>query len=177
MSFTPYSVYDARMPKLKPGFFLSIAGKFYQIMAVRNNRQPVDLALAYAEGAPLILNAAVAAAYAALHGNLTGGRVTQIQYFALTTGIDVLLRWGTEPLLSKWVNVYIDSAGAGLTNPLQIDRWSYDPEMRLAVIKVVGAQILWLELIEYEVVPWEKTPPKKYLKILASGHAVFVEAG
>lgn len=87
------------------------------------------------------------------------------------------MKWGTEPLFSKVQNLYIGSNHAALTNPLQLDRWSYDPEMRLAVIKLVGAQTLWLEIIEYTVVAWDKTPPKRYLKILADGQAVFVEAG
>jgi len=125
----------------------------------------------------LILNVTTSNIYEALHGNLEVGRVIQIQYFALTTTIDTLLKWGTNPLLSKWRTVYINSNGAGLTNPLQIDRWSYDREMRLAVVKAIGAQILWLEIVEYEVQAWEGNPPKKFLKILENGEAVFIEAG
>jgi len=177
MAFVPYAIYEPRLPKLRPGFFMNIAGKFYQIMDVRNNRQPVDLAGAYTESSPLILNSTTNVIYEALHGNMEVLRVIQLQYFALTTTLDTLLRWGTNPLLSKWRNVYINSNGAGLTNPLQIDRWSYDREMRLAVVKAVGAQTLWLEIVEYEVTSWDKTPPKKYLKILENGDAVFVEAG
>lgn len=177
MSFVPYSIYEPRLPKLRPGFFMNIAGKFYQISAVRNNRQSVDIGLAYALNAPLILNSQTLNAYEGLHGNLETGRVVQLQYFSLTSLIATLLQWGVNPLLSKWRNVYIDSNGAGLTNPLQIDRWSYHPEMRLGVVKDVGAQTLWLEIVENEVISWDKTPPKKYLKILETGEAVFVEAG
>lgn len=177
MSFIPYAIYEPRLPKLRPGFFMNIAGKFYQISGVRNSRQTVDLAAAYTLNAPLILNSTISATYEALHGNMTAGRVVQLQYFALTSAIDTLLQWGVNPLLSKWRNVYINTTGAGLTNPLQIDRWSYDVEMRLGVVKAVGAQTLWLEIVEYELVPWDKTPPKKYLKILETGEAVFVEAG
>ena len=177
MAFVPYSTYDVRLPKLKAGYFLNIGGKFYQIMAVRDNRQPIAIDAEYTFSAPRILNTTTSNAYDALHGNLEVGRVVQLQYFALTTDVDVLLRWGTEPLLSKWLNIYIDSNGAGVSNPLQIDRWSYDKEMRLEVVKAAGAQTLWLEIVEYEVNAWTATPPKEYLKILDNGHAVFVRAG
>jgi len=177
MSFVPYSLYDVRLPKLRPGYFLNIGEKFYQIMTVMNNRQNIDIAAAYTETSQLILNVTTNNVYEALHGNITTCRVVQLQYFALTTTVDVLLRWGTEPLLSKVRPLYINSNGAGLTNPIQIDRWSHDPEMRLAVIKAAGAQVLWLEIVEYEVVPWTRTPPKEYLKILENGQAVFVRAG
>jgi hypothetical protein len=177
MSFVPYGIYDVRLPKLKPGYFINAAGKFYQIMTVMNNRQSIDLALGYTESAPLILNVTVSNTYEALHGNIATGRVVQLQYFALTTTVDVLLRWGTLPLLSNVRNIYVNSNSAGLTNPIQIDRWSHDREMRLAVIKAAGAQVLWLEIVEYEVVEWTKTPPKEYLKILDNGQAVFVRAG
>ncbi len=147
MAFVPYAIYEPRVPKLKPGFFMNIAGKYYQIMDVKNNRQPVDLtAAAFTDTSPLILNTTTNNIYEALHGNMTVGRVIQLQYFALTSAlVDILFKWGTNPLLSKWRNLYINANGAGLTNPLQIDRWSYDPEMRLAVVKGVGAQTLWLE--------------------------------
>jgi len=177
MSFVPYGIYDVRLPKLKPGYFLNIAGKFYQIVTVMNNRQQVSIAGAYSEGSPLVLNTTTSSAYSPLNGNIDTGRVVQLQYFALTTAIDVLLRWGTEPLLSRATPLYINSNGAGLTNPLQIDRWSYNIEMRLAVVKGAGAQVLWLEVVEYEVTEWKKTPPKEYLKILENGQAVFVKAG
>ena len=176
MSFVPYSIYEPRLPKLKPGFFLNISGKFYQIMSVRNNRQSISIDGAYAEPGRA-LNASTDNTYEALHGNIDVGRVVQIQYLALTTTQDVLFRWGTEPLLSRWRPLYINSNGAGLTNPLQVDRWSFDESMHIKVVKDAGSQTLWLEIIEYEVTPWEKTPPKKYLKILPNGHAVFVEAG
>jgi len=181
LSFQPYTIYDARLPKLKPGFFFEIGGKFYQIMIVRNNRQNFAIPAAYAEPG-LILNTTTGAVYEALHGNIDMGRITQIQYVALAANAALcLFRWGTEPLLSGVRNVYIDDTHASLTHPLQVDRWSYDPEMRLAVIKVadgVGeATVLWFEVVEYTVTEWGKTPPKKYLKILPNGQAVFVEAG
>jgi len=155
-----------------------IQGKFYQIIMVRGNRQDVsDIAGALADpGRPL--NAATSAAYEGLHGNLTVARVVHIQYVGVANAAPtVLLKWGTEPLFSKWVNLYIGNNHAPLDHPMQVDRWSNDPEMRIAVIKGAGAQTLWFEIVEYEVVVWDKEPPKRYLKILANGQAVFVEAG
>jgi len=177
--FSPYSVYEARIPKLKPGFFLQIGDKFYQIVLVRNNRQQITLdAGAVAEPGSL-LNDSVTAhpEYATLHGNLEQGRVVNIQYLALTTTVDILFRWGTEPLLSGWYPLYMDFDSANRLAPLQVDRWSYDREMRLQYVKGVGAQTLWVEVVEYEIQLWTKTPPKRYHKILANGQAVFVEAG
>ena len=193
MAFQPYSIYDARLPKLKPGFFLEIAGKFYQIMVIRNNRQLVQMragtpigAGAHVEpGYPL--NAGSDAQYEALHGAIDNERVIQIQYLSLTVAAEeqvvpptipyILLRWGTEPLFSKVRPLYIDGNHASRTSPMQVDRWSYSTEMRLSVVKEAGNQDMWLEIIEYTVVLWKKTPPKRYLKILANGEAVFVEAG
>ena len=186
-SFRPYSIYDARLPKLRTGFFMEIAGKFYQVMEVRNNRQvvtpgetedPPNNTQAYTTDPGLVLNATTNAMYEALHGNITVGRVTQIQYVSLTQATPtVLLKWGTEPLLSSIRNLYIGSNHAPLTNPLQVDKWSYDREMRISLLKATGVQLIWLEIIEYIAVLWKKEPPKTYLKILANGHAVFIQAG
>ena len=193
MAFQPYSIFDARLPKLKPGFFLEIAGKFHQIVVVRNNRQLVAMRAGTPIGAGAhadpgyALNVTSNAQYTSLHGAIDLERVIQLQYVSLTVAAAdgvipptipwILLRWGTEPLFSKIVALYIDANSASLTNPLQLDRWSYNPEMRLAVIKAAGVQDMWLEIVEYAVTLWAKTPPKKYLKILANGQAVFVEAG
>ena len=193
MAFQPYSIFDARLPKLKPGFFLEIAGKFHQIVVVRNNRQLVAMRAGTPIGAGAhvdpgyVLNVTSNAQYESLHGNIDTERVVQIQYISLTVaagaGVEpptipwTLLRWGTEPLFSRVRNLYIDAQSASLTNPLQVDRWSYNPEMRLAVIKAAGNQDMWLEIVEYAAKLWAKEPPKRYLKILANGQAVFVEAG
>ena len=180
MAFEPYDIYDARLPKLKPGFFFEIAGKFYQVMVVRSNRQEVDDARIDADNSTdpgLILNTTTNNVYEALHGNIGVGRVIQIQYISAETALDVLLKWGTEPLFSKWRNITINSNFAGLAHPMQVDRWSYSVEMRMSVIKDAGDQDLWFEIVEYEVIQWTKEPPRRYLKILANGQAVFVEAG
>ena len=193
MAFQPYSIYDARLPKLKPGFFLEIAGQFWQIVVVRNNRQLVAMRAGTPIGAGAhvepgyVLNVSSNAQYQSLHGEIDLERVVQLQYLSLTVAAAdgvippaipwILLRWGTEPLFSKVVPLYIDANSASLTNPLQLDKWSHNKEMRLSVIKAAGNQDMWLEIVEYTVTLWTKTPPKRYLKILANGQAVFVEAG
>jgi len=178
MAFVPYTIYAPRLPILKAGFFFSIGGKFHQIVEVRPNRQDVDIAGAYPTEPGLVLNVTTSNLYEVLHGDIALERVVHLMYLALTAATPtVLFRWGTEPLLSKWRAYYIGSNHAGLTNPLTVDRWSYDKEMRIALLKAAGAQTLWLETLEYAAQIWEKEPPKKYLKILANGQAVFVEAG
>ncbi|GAI93696.1 unnamed protein product, partial [marine sediment metagenome] len=79
------------------------------------------------------------------------------------------------PLGSKWVNIAYDSAVAAVDAPVEVDRWSYDPELRLAYTKAAGAQTVYFEMVEYEVKATELTP-KRYLKILPNGQAVFIDA-
>lgn len=176
MSFNPYQVYASRLPVLKPGHFIKAAEKMYQITTVRHNRQPIALAVgAVAAGSPTALNEDTNAVYAALHGKLEVGRIVQLQYLALTTAIAVILRWMLVPFGSRWVNINYDSTVAGIASPVEADRWSYDKEMRLAYSKAAGAQTLWLEIVEYEVKA-TAIKPKRYLKILPNGQAVFIEA-
>lgn len=179
MAFNPRVIYEPRLPKLRPGFFIQIGAKFYQIQDVRENNQFVDLVLGYADTAPLIINSTTNAIYQGMTGNVDQSRVIHIQYLALTTAIGVLLRWGTDPLLSKWINIYLTANAAGLTNPLTVDRWSYGIEMRFSASTagVAGAQLLWFNIVEYTVVAYDGTPPKKFLRILDNGMAVFIEAG
>jgi len=177
MSFVPYTIYGAKLPILKAGFFFAISDKFHQIVEVRPNRQDFDIGAAYPDPG-LILNVTTGAIYEALHGSIDLGRVVHLMYLALTAAAPtVLFRWGTEPLLSRWRAFNIGSNHAGLTNPLTVDRWSYDKEMRMALIKLIGAQTLWLETVEYATQVWAEEPPKQYLKILPNGQAVFVKAG
>jgi len=175
MAFQPYQIYKSELPRLKPGHFINIGSKFYEVTAVRNNRQPFDFATA----TEVILNSSTSSIYEAMHGAVDMGRIVHLHYVAvINEAPDVLLKWGTEPLLSKWRNIQIDSNSANRQTPLVIDRWSYDKEMRISVTPAAAAaQTLWFENVEYEVEVWEKTPPKRYLKILANGHAVFMEAG
>ncbi len=174
MSFQPFVIYSSRLPYLKPGHFIKAAEKMYQVVVARHNRQPIALdAALITTDAPL--NAGADEAYQALHGKLDVGRIVQMQYLALTTGVDVVFKWMKEPLGSKWVNITYDSAVAAVDAPVEIDRWSYDPELRLAYTKAAGAQTVYFEMVEYEVKATKLTP-KRYLKILPNGQAVFIDA-
>ncbi len=159
---------------MKPGHFIKAAEKMYQITVVRHNRQTIALSAAE-EKTEIPLNTTTDEAYQALHGHLDVGRITQMQYLALTTDIDVILYWMKEPLGSKWVKIAIDSGVAEVDAPVEVDRWSYNKEQRLAYTKDAGAQTAYFEMVEYEVKA-TTLKPKRYLKILPNGQAVFIEA-
>jgi len=173
-TFKPYVIYASRLPVLKPGHFIKAAEKMYQIVVVRHNRQVIVL-LAAAAATDIPLNSTTSEAYQALHGGLDVGRITHMQYLYLTTAVDTVLKWMKEPLGSKWVNIVYNNAIAEADAPVEVDRWSYDKELRLAYTKLVGAQTLYVEMVEYEVK--ETTlAPKRYVKILTNGQATFIEA-
>lgn len=177
MTFAPYVIYSSRLPVLKPAHFIKAADKMYQAYVVRKNRQTLALnAAAVLATAPVVLSEDTLPAFAAMHGKLDVGRIVHLQYMALTTGIDTTFLWGIDPLWSKWVALAIDSALAQVAAPMEVDRWTYDKEMRLAYYKDVGAQTLYLEVVEYEVKATALTP-SRYLKILPNGQATFIEAG
>ncbi len=174
MSFRPFVIYASRLPVLKPGHFIKAAEEMYQIVVVRHSRQPIELsAVAVTEAIPL--NADTDEAWAALHGHLKVGRIVQIQYLALETDVDVVFRWMLEPLGSKWANITYNNVVAHREAPVEVDRWSYDKEMRLAYTKAVNDQTMYVEMVEYEVKA-TALKPKKYLKILPNGQATFIEA-
>jgi len=174
LSFQPFVIYSSRLPVLKPGHFIKAAEKMYQVVVARHNRQPITLNAGVVT-TDIALNLSTDEAYQALHGKLDVGRIVQIQYLALTTGVDVVWKWMKEPLGSKWVNITYDSAVAAVDAPVEVDRWSYDTELRLAYTKLVGAQTVYFEIVEYEVKATTLTP-KRYLKILPNGQAVFIDA-
>ncbi len=171
-TFKPFVIYASRLPVLKAGHFIKAAEKMYQIVVVRHNRQPIPINEA-ADAVPL--NEDTDPTYAALHGNIGVGRIVQMQYLALTTAVYVVFRWMLEPLGSKWVNIAYNNAVAEDDAPVEVDRWSYDKEMRLAYTKIVGDQTMYVEMVEYEVKA-TTLKPKRYLKILPNGQAVFIEA-
>lgn len=117
--------------------------------------------------------------YAALHGNLKVGRIVHICYIACGTANDVLLKWMIEAMASHWVNVNVNNTVYGLSNPWEIDRWSYDEEMHIKYTLAALAQTLYVEVVEYEVVEYTKalTAGQQFLKILANGQARMAEYG
>jgi len=172
MSFKPYTIYSAKLPVLKVGHLIKIGDKIYQVAAVRINRQKFTETGPITE--PKALNSATDAKYEGLHGNLEVGRVVHIQYLGFGTTTDTIPYWGTEPLGSKWVRIAFNSEVAPVDAPLEVNRWSYDKEMRLAItIAASASQDLYFEIAEYEVVEYTKALVKGqvYLKILPNGHA------
>ncbi len=175
MSFEPYDIYAQRLPVLKPGHFIKAAEKMHQIFVVRRNRQAIALSAAL-EATAIPLNTDTNENLQALHGALSVGRITHMQYLGMSADINTIFRWGTEPLGSKWVEINYDSIVAARDHPAEVDRWSHNKEMRLAYTKAIGALTVYFEMIEYEVKA-TALKPTRYLKILPNGQAAFIEAG
>lgn len=171
--FSPYTTYKVAYPALKPGYIIKIADRFYIVITVRNNRPTI--AITGAKATKYTLDLSNSSTFEQLHGELKKNRIVHLQYLAIDTGNTPNLYWGTEPLLSKDVDGTISTTVAGLTNPIGIDRWSYDPAMRLAIIQT-ATQNYYFEILEYEVVPYEGTPTKPYLQIFANGQAILIES-
>jgi len=171
-AFKPYTIYGAKLPVLKVGHLIKVGEKMYQVSVVRPNRQK------FTETGPITeakaLNSTTDEKYEALHGSIDVGRIVNIQYLAFGTTTDTVPYWGTDPLGSKWVKIAFNSNIAGLDAPLEVNRWSYDKEMRLAItIAASASQDLYFEIVEYEVVEYTKALVKGqvYLKILPNGQA------
>ena len=171
MAFVPYQIQADRLPKLRKGHVLKIGTGFYSIVEVRRDRKTLTENAVLAEQA---LDVNYNAAYANLHGSLELKRVVHLQYISHTTAIPCMYRWITEPLLSAWVMDTLDFVLAGIANPYEIDKWSFDVSMALVLTKIVGAQVMYVELMEYKVEAWKGTgTPKAYLELDAMGEAVF----
>jgi len=171
--FTPYTTYRVHYPALKPGYIIKIGDKFYQVITARNNRPKI--AISGAQTAKVVLYLTTVAQYEQLHGEMKKNRIVHLQYVSIDQAQTVNMYWGTEPLFSKDYDDTVDTTRAGLTNPIGIDRWSYDPSMNLS-IKQAGTQNYYFEIMEYEVIPYEGTPPRPYLHIMANGQAILVES-
>jgi len=149
----------------------------YQVSVVRSNRQTVPLTPSSTDAS--LREATATPQYAALHGKIDVGRIVHICYIACGTANDVLLKWMTDPMASHWVNININNTVFGLANPWEIDRWSYNEEMHIKYTILAVAQTLYVEVVEYEVVKYEKalTQGQQFLKILANGQARMAEYG
>ena len=169
--FSPYQVYASRLPQLKPGHFFKAGDKYYQVVAVRRNRQRITISGAQENYA---LNVSTNTSYEALHGKLDKNRIVHIQYVAVENdGVETTFYWGTLPLFSKDGKLTINSKVAGLSNPMEVDRWSYDDSMYLKLDQT-GTQTYIFECVEYEVKEYPYQP-KMYLHLMANGHGIFVE--
>jgi hypothetical protein len=172
MSFKPYTIYGAKLPVLKVGHLIRAGDKMYQVSVVRPNRQKFTETGVIAEKA---LNTTTDEKYQALHGSLEVFRIVNIQYLAFGTATDTIPYWQKEPIGSKWVKIAFNSTLAGLDAPLEVNRWSYDKELRMSItIEGVGqSQDLYFDIVEYEVVEYTKalTKGQLYLKIFPNGQA------
>jgi len=172
--FSPYTVYKVAFPFLRPGYLIKVGDKYYMVITARNNRPIVTLTGAQTKF-DLDIGQSSPAGLECMAGELKKNRIVHIQYVAIDTANTPTLYWGTEPLLSKDVEVTLSTTMAGLTNPIAVDRWSYDPSMRLLVTQS-ATQNYYFEIMEYEVTPYEGVPDRPYLQIMANGQAILVES-
>jgi len=171
--FSPYTIYKVAFPFLKPGYIVKIGDKFYIVITARNNRPKA--AVTGAKTTKYTLDLSNGAAYEQLHGELKKNRIVHLQYVAIDAANTPNIYWGTEPLMSKDYDDTMDTTRMGITNPIAVDRWSYDPSMRLSVIQT-ATQNYTFEIMEYEVTPYEGTPERPYLQIFANGQAILIES-
>lgn len=175
--FTPTTIYETRLPELKPGHILHIGPDFskgfYQVTTVRHN--PKDVALTGAK-TDYRLYITTDASYESLHGSLERNRIVHIQYVsAANSAPKTKWYWGTQPLLSKDVDEEITGVQMAMNRPLKVDRWSYDSAMHLYLTQDTD-QTYYFEVVEYTIVGYPGKPKTPYLHIMANGQAVFVEA-
>jgi hypothetical protein len=172
--FSPYTVYKVAFPFLRPGYLIKVGDKYYMVITARNNRPIVTLTGAQTKF-DLDVGQSSPAGLECMAGELKKNRIVHIQYVAIDTANTPTLYWGVEPLLSKDVEVTLSTTMAGLTNPIAVDRWSYDPSMRLLITQT-ATQNYYFEIMEYEVTPYEGVPDRPYLQIMANGQAILVES-
>jgi len=143
------------------------------IITVRDNRKLIAVTGAQATKYPLYQT--TAAAYESLTGNLQKNRIVHLQYVAVDQGsVTSELFWGTEPLQSKDVDDTFTSITANVSNPLAVDRWSYDTSMYLS-LEQTNTQNYYFQIYEYEVVAYTGEPPRPYWQLMANGQSILVE--
>lgn len=169
--FKPYDVYATRLPVLKPGHLLKIGDKFYQVIVVRRNRKKV--AVSGAKTSKYIFYTTTGEEFTPMVGNLNTNRVVHLQYVSIDQDTNTVFYWGAEPLLSKDRAETLQTWGANLLAPLEIDRWSFDEAMNLQITQA-DSQNYYFEIIEYEVVAYAGTPTRPYLYVMPNGQAIFV---
>lgn len=115
-------------------------------------------------------------AYKQVSGNLDTERIVHLQYLGALDTNDALLYWMKDPLFSPEVDSTVNSTIAPDTNPLRLDKWSYDQSMFMAVTAAAAVNHQFIvETVNYLVDPLKGKPPQKYLEITVEGNATFVE--
>ncbi len=173
MSFQPYSIYSPQLPILKPGHYINIGTKFFLIVVARRARVVKDLLAS--QSTKKSLNVEGGSGNENVSGNLTVGRVINLQYASLNGAGDIHLFWLEDPLMSKWVDDVLNTTLGPMTNPLIIDRYTYAQEMHLKYTSGVTVPDLYIDLVEYQVAEVEEEPTM-YLQILPTGQATFIES-
>ena len=174
--FTPFTSYRVHFQALRPGDKIKIQDKFYMIITAREDRPEFNITGAQTKlDLDVSQNQTTTPGSECMAGLLAKNRIVHIQYVSVDTDVPTQLYWGTEPLMSKDVDLAlgIDNERAGLTNPLIVDRWSYDTAMRLSVSQP-STQNYYFEIMEYEVTPFLGIPDRPYLQIMANGQAIMV---
>ena len=171
MSFSPYINYKVALPDLAPGNLIKIKDTYYMVITVRENRKTVTITGSQTK-LPLALDGA--ASYENLAGNMNKNRLVHIQYVAIDQANTPELFWGTEPLQSKDVDDTMSTVTAGISNPMQVNRWSYDQAMRMLVSQSATQDYYFL-IKEYEIIAYAGTPNRPYTQIMANGQAIRVE--
>jgi hypothetical protein len=170
-AFTPYTNYRTAMPWLEPGNIIKIQQSLYMVVTVRHNRKTVALSGAQTK---LALAVDSGTTYESLTGNLQKNRIVHLQYVAIDQENTPEFFWGTQPLQSKDVDDTMSTTTASLSNPLPVNRWSYDSSMRLLVTQS-ATQNYYFEIVEYEIVAYAGSPPRPYYQIMANGQAILVQ--
>jgi hypothetical protein len=178
MSFTPYNIWKAAYPELKAGELFKIQNQYYMIIQVRHNRKAVAVTGSQTNYILALDNASTAGTSStfleSMTGNLNKNRIVHIEYVGLTIADTPEFIWGTQPLQSKDVADTLNANLAGTTNPIEVDRWSYDQSMRLLVTQGNVSQVYYFDIVEYEIVAYAGVPTQPYWQLLSNGAGIYV---
>ena len=176
--FTPYQVFKSQFPELNAGEILKIQSDYYMIIQKRHNRKAVSVTGAQTNYILALDNGNTSGTTStfleSMTGNLNKNRIVHLQWVAMTVADTPEFIWGTQPLQSKDVADTISTILAGPTNPIEIDRWSYDQSMRLLVTQGNVSQVYYFEIVEYEIVSYAGQAIYPYWQLLSNGAGIFV---
>jgi len=177
-AFTPYQIWKSAYPELKAGELFKIQSNYYMIIQVRHNRKAVSVINAQTNYILALDNSSTSGTSSTLlesmTGNLNKNRIVHIEYVGITVADTPEFIWGTQPLQSKDVADTINANLAGATNPMEVDRWSYDQSMRLLVTQGAVSQVYYFDIVEYEIVAYAGTPQQPYWQLLSNGAGIYV---
>lgn len=178
--FTPFTIWKSALPELKAGELLKIQGSYYMIIQVRHNRKAVAVTGTQTNYILALDNNSTSGTTSTnledMTGNLNKNRIIHIQYLGLSVADTPTFYWGTQPLMSKDVAETISATSSGITNPITVDRWSYDVSMRLVVAQGNVSQVYYVQIVEYEIVAYAGTPQAPYWQLLSNGAGIYVES-